>query len=157
MHKGNAISSLPAGHYFYFTQLQRYCLAVMSRDDWKKIRLEPDSNLPLDLKNNKSQVDIYGLCQALGATQFKYRENSLDGGTTIKTLSIDEVKELINYTDGDPTDADDDGTSYKDRISNPKLKTLEKKLIKIQNSKEGCLIANRNWTTDTDMTIAKKE
>ena len=157
MHKGNAISSLPAGHYFYFTQLQRYGLAVMSRDDWKKIRLEPDSNLPLDLKNNKSQVDIYGLCQALGATEFKYRENSLDGGTTIKTLSIDEVKELINYTDGDPTDADDDGTSYKDRISNPKLKTLEKKLIKIQNSKEGCLIANRNWTTDTDMTIAKKE
>ncbi len=157
MHKGNAISSLPAGHYFYFTQLQRYGLAVMSRDDWKRIRLEKDENLPKVLKDNKSSQDIYQLCAALGATEFKYRENDTDGGTTIKTLSIDEVKNLINYTDGDPDDAEDDGESYKARTENPNLKNMEKKLWKIQNSKEGCLIANRNWTTGVDEFTGGKE
>ena len=157
MHKGNAISSLPAGHYFYFTQLQRFGLAVMSRDDWPVIKQEPDANLPDVLKENKGASDIFALCQALGVTDFKYREHNLEGGTTIKTVTISELRSLINYTDGVVSDDNDNGKSYKQRISNPDLKNMEKKLGKIQNSPEGCLIGNWNWTDNKAQMVKRKK
>lgn len=151
MHKGNAISSVPAGHYFYFTELQRYGMAVMSRDDWPVIIREPDKNLPTLIKDNKDSASIYDFLTALGVSEFKYKHYLLDGGYEIKSFSLEEVKNLIAYVDGAADDTSDNGTSYRDRTSNPDLKTDEKTIGQIQNSPEGCLIANRDWSTNQDI------
>ena len=151
MHKGNAISSLPAGHYFYITELQRYGLAVMSRDDWRVIRNEADADLPNILKENKDAQDIFELLAAMNVGEFKFKKAQADGSYQIKTYTMDEVRNLINYVDGAVDDPQDTGTSYKDRISNPDLRGMEKQISEIQNSPEGCLIANRNWETGKDV------
>lgn len=151
MHKGNAISSLPAGHYFYITELQRYGLAVMSRDDWRIIRNEAIADLPKILAENKSAASIFDLFEAMGVGEFKFKRATIDGGYEIKTYTTAEVSALIDYIDGAVNDAEDTGTSYKDRISNPDLRGMEKQISEIQNSPEGCLIANRNWETGKDV------
>jgi len=142
MHKGNAISSLPAGHYFYIAGLQRYGLAVMSREDFKEIIKESNSNLPGPL-HDYAGFDIFNfLTTEYGAVSFQHKLYDASGGYTIKTYTLNELIELLDYVNDTP---------YKERIETANLSNKEKKIAQIQNSPEGCLIANRNWTTGKDL------
>ena len=88
MHKGNAISSLPAGHYFYIAGLQRYGLAVMSREDFKEIIKESNSNLPGPL-HDYAGFDIFNfLTTEYGAVSFQHKLYDASGGYTIKTSHL---------------------------------------------------------------------
>jgi len=141
MHKGNAISSLPAGHYFYIAGLQRYGLAVMSREDFKEIVKESNSNLPEPL-HDYSGSDIFNfLTTEYGAVSFQHKLYDDSGGYIFKTYALNDLIDLLDYVNDTP---------YKERIETANLSSKEKKIAQIQNSPEGCLIANRNWDTGKD-------
>lgn len=148
MFKGNAVSTIDSGHYFYVASLQHIGLAVLSKDDYKVFR-ERDIELtrpPEEGEEEEEQeegeeeatgtkiklanyTDIYDYVSQLdGINTYKYMEADTSGGFTEKTISKEDINALIDYTDD---------TSYVDRRSD--VSDKEKTIRKIQNSPCGCI------------------
>lgn len=141
MFEGNAISTKDSGHYFYIAALQKYGLAVMSADDYESFKTRPikiggtdegSSNYGEDFVYDVDfsiYDDIWGfLAGWVGATTWKYDEAQSDGSFVSITITVADIKELIEHTQN---------TTYQERRDD--VTGLEKKIRKIQNSTYGCI------------------
>ena len=138
MFEGNAVSTIDSGHYFYIAPLQKYGLAVMSEKDFKVFKNAP---IKLGAKNEEGQYaidftlysNIWGMITDLIGTTptWKYDLAQTDGSFTAITISEQDIKNLIEYTNE---------STYQERRDDV---TGDEKLIrKIQNSTYGCIYAN---------------
>ena len=126
MFKGNAISSISAGHYFFITPLAKYGLAVMSNQDFPEVALA--GGVPSIISDNSTQDSTLNFLNAAYTLNFTYEEPNDDGSVTSTSVSVSEALSYIEYVDG---------TEYSTRTST--VSGLEKTIRKIQNSRYGCL------------------
>jgi hypothetical protein len=148
MFKGNAISTVYSGHYFYIAKLQQYGLAVMSEDDFKEFKNRPvkiggatSTGEDDDEESSESEgaafqyaydfsahADIWAFLTSIGITSWKYDLAQTDGSFTATTISEPDIKKLITYTDD---------STYKERRDD--VTGDEKTIRQIQNSPYGCI------------------
>lgn len=129
MFKGNAISCVDSGHYFYLGELAKFGLAIMSNGEFKVVKKA--AGVPPIVKNAIAEK-VLDWCQedTGGGETWYYMENMGNGAVQKTSMTKEEVQELITYVDT---------KSYAERIKQVNVADKEKKIRKIQNSEFGSL------------------
>lgn len=129
MFKGNAISCLDSGHYFYIGELAKYGLAIMSNGEFGIVKAA--EGVPNLIKNTIATT-VLDFCQEAtdGGASWYYMKNMDNGDVQKTSMTKDEVQELITYVDT---------KTYAERINDLNVSDKEKKIRKIQNSEFGSL------------------